>query len=163
MSKLQSLRRPADLFLTAANHLQSPLLLVLRLYFFWQLFQTGKGKLENIGKIIEFFTSLKIPLPVFNAYLVGSLECFGGLLLMVGLASRLISIPIIISMIVAFLTADSEAWSSIFSDPDKFVQSAPFPFLLMSLLILAFGPGLFSIDALIKRFIFPEQPAVSKK
>ena len=48
---------------TVANLLQSPFLLALRLYFFWQLFQTGQGKLSNIGKIIDFFTSLGIPAP----------------------------------------------------------------------------------------------------
>ena len=41
--------------------------------------------------------------------------------------------------------------TSIFSDPDKFVAAAPFPFLLTALLVLAFGPGALSIDALIKR------------
>jgi hypothetical protein len=29
----------------------------LRIYFFWQLFLTGKGKLSNIGKVSEFFRS----------------------------------------------------------------------------------------------------------
>jgi len=47
----------------------------LRLYFFWQLFLTGQGKLANIGKVSEFFASLGIPLPTLNAYFIGSLEC----------------------------------------------------------------------------------------
>ena len=47
-----------------------------------------KGKLSNIGKISEFFASLGIPLPTLNAYFIGSLECFGSLLIIVGLASR---------------------------------------------------------------------------
>ena len=47
--------RAYELFVTVANFLQSPFLLALRLYFFWQLFQTGQGKLSNIGKIIQFF------------------------------------------------------------------------------------------------------------
>jgi DoxX len=54
-------------------------------YFFWQLFPTGQGKLTNIGKVSEFFTSLGIPLPTLNAYFIGSLECFGSLLLIIGL------------------------------------------------------------------------------
>ena len=147
------LRRGYELLVTVANFLQSPLLLALRVYFFWQLFLTGKGKLSNLGKVIEFFTSLGIPAPVINAYFVSSLECFGGLLLIIGLATRPIALMIVISMSVAYLTADLEAVTSIFSDFDKFVKADPFPFLLVALMVLAFGPGLFSIDALLKRVV----------
>ena len=85
---LHLLRRGYELLVTVANLLQAPLLLVLRVYFFWQLFEAGKGKLSDIGKIIGYFTNLGIPAPAANAYFVSSLECFGGLLLVVGLASR---------------------------------------------------------------------------
>jgi uncharacterized membrane protein YphA (DoxX/SURF4 family) len=53
-------------------------------------------------------------------------------------------------MIVAYLTADFETVSGIFSDPDKFVKADPFPFLLTALIVFAFGPGRFSVDALLK-------------
>jgi putative oxidoreductase len=150
---LHLIRRAYELFVTAANFLQSPLLLVLRVYFFWQLYLTGKGKLSNIGKVIDFFTSLGIPAPALNAYFVSSLECFGGLLLIIGLASRPIALMVLISMSVAYLTADLEAVQSIFSDYDKFVKADPFPFLLTALIILAFGPGLLSVDAILKRAV----------
>jgi putative oxidoreductase len=150
---LHLIRRAYELFVTAANFLQSPLLLVLRVYFCWQLYLTGKGKLSNIGKVIDFFTSLGIPAPALNAYFVSSLECFGGLLLIIGLASRPIAFMVLISMSVAYLTADLEAVQSIFSDYDKFVKADPFPFLLTALIILAFGPGLLSIDAILKRAV----------
>src|SRR5258708_33196461 len=54
------LRRSYELLIASGAALQSPFLLVLRLYFFWQLFLTGKGKLANIGKVSEFFASLGI-------------------------------------------------------------------------------------------------------
>jgi putative oxidoreductase len=145
--------RAYELLVTGTNLLQSPLLLALRVYFFWQLFLTGKGKLSNIGKVSEFFTSLSIPLPTLNAYFIGSLECFGGLLLIIGLASRPLAFLIVISMTVAYLAADFEAVSNIFSDPDKFVKADPFPFLLTALIVLVFGPGSFSIDALLKQIL----------
>ena len=148
---LHFLRRAYELLVTVANFLQSPLLLALRIYFFWQLFEAGKGKLSNIGKIIDFFTSLGIPAPALNAYFVSSLECFGGLLLLVGLASRPLALMIAISMFVAYWTADREALMGVISDPDKFVKADPFPYLLTALIVLAFGPGLLSIDALLKR------------
>jgi len=151
---LSPIRRAYELLVSVANLLQSPFLLLLRLYFFWQLFETGQGKLSNIGRVIGFFRSLGIPLPKLNAYFVSSLECFGSLLLIVGLASRPIALMIVISMSVAYITADFEAVASIVSDPDKFVKADPFPFLLTALIVLIFGPGLFSIDALLKGIFY---------
>ncbi len=65
------------------------------------------------------------------------------------------------SMFVAYWTADHEALTNMFSDPDKFVQAAPFPFLLTALIVLAFGPGLLSVDALLKRVIGRKTPSAS--
>src|ERR1700738_938024 len=144
--------RAYELLVTVANLLQSPLLLALRLYFFWQLFQTGQGKLSNITKFIHFFRDLHIPAPTVNAYFVSSLECFGGLLLMVGLASRPLALMVATSMCVAYLTTEQEALMTFFSNSDKFVKADPFPYLLTALIVLAFGPGLFSIDALLNRW-----------
>src|SRR5262252_3933470 len=78
------------------------------------------------------------------------LQAGGGILLFVGLASRLIALPLAFDMMVAYLTADREALGSIFSDPGKFYNADPFTFLLASLIILAFGPGWFSLDNIIK-------------
>jgi putative oxidoreductase len=143
-------RRGHELLIASGAALQSPFLLGLRLYFFWQLFLTGQGKLANIGKVSEFFASLGIPLPTLNAYFIGSLECFGGLLLMIGLASRPLALLVLLSMSVAYVTADFGAVSRMFSDPDKFVKADPFPFLLTALIVFVFGSGRFSVDALLK-------------
>jgi putative oxidoreductase len=69
-----------------------------------------------------------------------------------------VAIPVAFTMIVAYITAVYEALTGIFSDPDKFVAAAEFPFLLAALLVLAFGPGAISIDALIKRFAARARP-----
>jgi putative oxidoreductase len=150
---LHLIRRGYELLVTVANLLQAPLLLALRIYFFWQLFEAGKGKLLNLGKIIGFFTSLGIPAPALNAYFVSCLECFGGLLLIIGLASRPIALMVSVSMFVAYWTADHEALTSVINDPDKFTKADPFPYLLTALIVLAFGPGLLSVDALLKRVV----------
>jgi putative oxidoreductase len=133
------------------DKLRSPLLLVLRLMFGWELFQTGKGKLQNIDRFTEFLAHLHIPMPAANAHFVASLECVGGLLLLLGLFSRLIAIPLTINFIVAYITADHEALVGFFKDQDAFTSAAPFLYLLVSLIILAFGPGFFSLDELIRR------------
>jgi putative oxidoreductase len=70
---------------------------------------------------------------------------------MIGLGSRLIALPLVIDMIVAYMTADREALLSMISNPDKFIAAAPFSFLLASLTILVFGAGTFSADALFTR------------
>jgi putative oxidoreductase len=136
-------------FLRIANSLQSPVLLLVRLYWGWQFFDTGRGKFTDISKVVDYFTSLGVPAPGLNAHFIAILECAGGILLILGLASRLIALPLLIDMIMAYVIADREALGSIFSDPEKFYNAAPFTFLLASLLILVFGPGKFSVDTLI--------------
>jgi len=139
------------LLIRVASSLQSPFLLIVRLYWGWSFFQTGKGKLSDLSQPSEFFASLHIPFPAFNAALVATTECVGGLLLLVGLASRLISLPLTFLLCIAYLTADNEALRSIFSDPDKFLSATPFQFLFAVLLVLIFGPGAFSVDHLLKK------------
>jgi hypothetical protein len=56
------------------SSLQSPFLLAVRLYWGWQLIETGWGKLTDIGKVIGFFSQLGIPAPALNAYFVSALE-----------------------------------------------------------------------------------------
>ncbi|MBI4904023.1 MAG: DoxX family protein [Acidobacteria bacterium] len=130
----------------AAIALQSPFLLLVRLYWGWQFLETGWGKLNNIPKVTVFFTTLGIPLPGINAHFVAGLEFAGGILLALGLASRLIALPLSINMLVAYIAADREALLSFFSDPDKFYAAAPYTFLVASLIILLFGPGRFAVD-----------------
>ena len=132
-----------------ASWLQSPFLLIIRLYWGWEFFQSGKGKLMDLSRPTDYFASLHIPFPAANAVIAGTTECVGGLLLLVGLASRLISIPLTILLIVAYLTADSDALHAIFSDPDKFLGATEFQFLFATLIVLVFGPGFFSLDTLL--------------
>jgi putative oxidoreductase len=146
-------------FLRLANLGQSPFLLAVRLYFGWQFYQAGAGKLADISKTVDFFTTLGIHAPEFTAHFIAWLEVSGGILLMLGLASRFIAVPLIIDMVMAYIKADNEAWHSIFSDPDKFTAAAPYNFLFVFLLILFFGPGFFSLDTLIRWFRKKRAPA----
>jgi len=130
---------------------QAILLLVIRAYWGWEFFQTGKGKLNDLSRPTAFFTHLHIPHPHLNAIVVGSTECFGGLLLLAGLGSRFIAPVFIFEMIIAYVTADRAAAHAIFSDPDQFTSAAPFLFLYASVIVFVFGPGRLSLDALIFR------------
>ena len=58
--------------------------------------------------MIERFTSWGVPMPKVSVYVSGYTEMIGGLLLMVGLATRLVSLTLVFNFIVAFLTASKE-------------------------------------------------------
>ena len=136
---------------TKMNHLRSPFLLAIRLYWGWQFAQTGWGKMHNIAKITGFFASLNIPFPEFSAHFISGLEFFGGLLLILGIASRLTGFLLAANMLVAYWTADHDALVSVFSDPGKFYVADPYTFLFASLMVLIFGAGALSADRLIVR------------
>ena len=137
----------------AGECISSYFLLAIRLFWGYQFFITGYGKLQNIPKVAGYFQSLGIPFAEANAYTVGSIEMVGGLLLIVGLASRLISIPLICVLLTAYATAHQAALLNIFNDPDTFLSQPPFHFLMMLLVVFCFGPGKFSLDYLLERWI----------
>jgi len=146
------IRRLHAWFVQLMTYLQSPLLLVVRLYWGIQMAQTGWGKLQHLDKITGFFTSLGIPHPGPTAAFVAFVEFVGGILLAAGLFSRVTSLALAIDMIVAYIAADREALLAFFSDPGKFYNADPYTFLAASLLILIFGPGLFALDTLLVRW-----------
>ncbi len=74
-----------------------------------------------------------------------------------GIGSRLIAMLFIGDMLVAYWAADREALFSIFSSPDKFYAAAPYTFLIASLIVFIFGPGKYSIDALLARRFRPSR------
>jgi putative oxidoreductase len=148
-NRIQLIELAYGWFLRAANACQTPLLLAVRLYWGWQFWQSGWGKVMNIPRVTEYFTSLGVPAPAFNAHFIAWLEAVGGILLALGLFSRLIALPLTIDMVVAFIVGDREALGAVLSDPDKFYAAAPYTFLFASLLILFFGPGKLSLDSLI--------------
>ena len=128
------------------NCLQSPLLLLIRLFWGGCFFITGIGKFTHMQKAVQFFESLGIPFASFTAPLTATVETIGGACLILGLFSRAASIPLICTMIVAFLTAETEAVRTAFSDPQNFIHRDPFSFLFASILVFVFGPGKISFD-----------------
>ena len=141
------------LLITVASGLQSPFLLLVRLYWGFQMMQTGWGKLHNLAKFTDYFSSLGVPLPIFTAPFIVDLEFVGGILIMLGLGSRLFALLLTCDMIVAYIAGDREALFSILSDPDKFYAAAPYTFLIAFLIVLLFGPGRFSLDAVLTKHV----------
>ncbi|MCU0796042.1 MAG: DoxX family protein [Akkermansiaceae bacterium] len=127
--------------------LQSSVLLLVRVSMGWGFFLTGKGKLIHLERTTRYFDSLELPLPKLQAMLAGGTETVGGVLLIAGLGTRIISVPLAFTMGVAYLTAHrDEAFVSL----SDFTDQAPFPFLMAVLVTFAFGAGKFSIDRLLQ-------------
>ena len=147
------LRRLYESFFGVVDYLRSPFLLAVRLYWGWQLVQSGWGKLHNLDKVTDYFTSLGLPMPAQMAVIISCVELFGGIFLALGLLSRLTALVLTVNLIAAYIIGDREALLSIFSDPDKFYAAAPYTFLIASLIVLIFGPGKVALDTLLNRLL----------
>lgn len=133
-------------FFGLVSYLQSPFLLFVRLYWGWQLAQSGWGKLHHLSNVTEYFARLGLPIPAQMAVFIACVEFFGGIFLALGLVSRITSLVLTVNMTMAYVMGDREALLSLFSDPDKFIAAAPFAFLVVSLIVLIFGAGKISVD-----------------
>jgi putative oxidoreductase len=136
-------------FFTLVSYLQSPFLLLIRLYWGWQLVQSGWGKLHHLSNVGEYFATLGLPMPAQMAGFIACVEFFGGIFLALGLASRITGLVLTVNLTMAYVIGDREALFSFFSDPDKFTAAAPFAFLVVSLIVLIFGAGRISADTVI--------------
>jgi len=136
-------------FFTLVSYSKSPFLLLVRLYWGWQLAQSGWGKLHHLSSVGEYFATLGLPMPAQMAVFIACVEFFGGIFLALGLASRMTGLVLTLNLTMAYLIGDREALLSFFSDPDKFTAAAPFPFLVVALVVLIFGAGRISADTAI--------------
>jgi len=127
--------------------------------FFWE----GILKFVYVNQGVGRFTKLGMPFPVFTADFVGGLEIVGGLLLMAGFLTRLITIPFVIEMIVAMLSTKIAlylgtsplplppappkigAWAVLHEIRSEYAQ------IMVVLYLLINGPGKWSLDALLAR------------
>jgi uncharacterized membrane protein YphA (DoxX/SURF4 family) len=98
--------------------------LALRIYLAPVLMQAGYNKLAHFEDTVAWFANpdwgLGLPMPAVMAGLAAGTEFFGAILLLLGLATRLISIPLMVTMLVAAFTvhwpngwlaiADGSSW-----------------------------------------------------
>ena len=158
MSKvIAKIKRWHEQFFGLVSYLQSPFLLFVRLYWGWQLAQSGWGKLHHLSNVGEYFGTLGLPMPAQMAVFIACVEFFGGIFLALGLASRVTGLVLTVNMTMAYIIGDREALLSFFSDPDKFMAAAPFIFLMVSLIVLIFGAGKISVDAALDFFFGSEK------
>jgi len=118
---------------------------------------TGWGKVHSLDKVTAFFVQLGIPAPGLNAVVVGYSELVCGALLVIGLATRLATLPLIVSMVVALLTAKLADIHGVF----ELVGADEFTYLCVLIILLLIGPGTLSLDQLLVRSLFGEKAKVA--
>ncbi|MEO0339025.1 MAG: DoxX family protein [Bacteroidota bacterium] len=94
---------------------------------------------EQMQGYTEWLTDVGMPLPGFMAYVGKLAELVGGFMLMIGLFTKLSTIPLIATMfVVNFIMLDGN------------IRSEPFYLLLLFTCFLFIGSGKLSVDALLK-------------
>jgi putative oxidoreductase len=159
-----AVRRAAALGLRVTSALSFLAPLLTRLVIGYAFYQTGGGKLGNMEGTVEFFTGLGIPFPAANAHFIARLEYYGGMLLIVGLGTRIVAALLGSTMAVALMTADSEAFLNALKGVGDagLTDVAPVVYGLFLLWLILFGPGLASLDALVRKWIAPEPDAAKE-
>lgn len=100
------------------RHLDGLAPLAIRLYLVPVFWMAGTQKLSGIENTIEWFGNpdwgLGLPFPTLLAYMAAYTEAIGALLLLVGLATRWISIPLMVTMLVAIFAVHWDSgWAAI--------------------------------------------------
>ena len=109
------------------------------------LLRDRMGQGPQSGRLYPALQEWGIPYPAFNAALSAWTECLGGALTMVGLATRFVSVAMVINMIVAIVSVKLKNVSGL----DDFVELDE-PLYALSLVWLGFaGAGAVSLDQLI--------------
>src|SRR5271163_5221857 len=139
------MRKPIEQLLGLLNKQEWIAQLLVRLFVGYFFMETGWGKLHNLDGFAQRFAGWGIPYPHFNAALSAYTELIGGLLTMLGLGTRLVSIPMIINMLVAILKVNLMSVNGLddFSELDEPLYALVYLWLLLS------GPGWVSVDYIV--------------
>lgn len=134
-------------FINQLSKLKDFPLLLIRLVLAYGFFGPAKMKWKDISSIADWFSSMGIPAPSLSAYLAAGTEAAGVVMLALGIGTRLISIPLIITMLVAIKTVH---WTNGFEASDNGFE-IPLYYITMLITLLIFGAGSWSIDHFIDR------------
>lgn len=147
MRAMHSLRRAQRGAQYLENKLQALPPTLARLTVGYAFLTTGWGKLHNLERVTEFFSSLSIPAPAFHATFVSCIEFGCGGLLLLGLLTRVAALPLIGTMVVALLTAlwpDIDGLSGLFG-------TLEFTYIALLVWLAVRGGGPLSLDHLVLR------------
>lgn len=119
--------------------------LILRLALGITFFAHGRGKLKNPAGFAGFLKQIRVPAPLMFAWLLALLETVGPLLLVVGLATRLVALGLAIDMVVALVTVRIGK-ARFTSGPDGAGWELEFLLLAISLALVFTGAGRLALD-----------------
>ncbi|HLP12665.1 MAG TPA: DoxX family protein [Flavobacteriales bacterium] len=117
-------------------------LLAIRLLLAYEFYEPAMQKLQDFGGTVAWFDDMGMPLPAVNAFLATATETLAFILLPIGLGTRLISIPLIITMLVAIATVHGSNGFNVCDGGYKF----PVYYIIMLGVLLTRGAGMASID-----------------
>jgi putative oxidoreductase len=129
--------------------------LAVRMVVGWVFLWSGWTKLQILPRMIENFRGWGIPAPEILTPFVSGMEFVGGLLLLVGLLTRFIAVPMMAIMIVAIAAAK---WADVDSLETLLGFEEVSYFVMFAWLAIA-GPGPVSLDHLVVRRLRPDRPA----
>ena len=142
-----NLKEKYNRFVNSLQKLKDLPLFLMRIVLAVGFYGPAMMKIKNFDNIVEWFGSIGIPFPTLNAYLATGTETLGFILLFLGLGTRLISIPLIITMIVAIITVHLghgfEAGNNGFE--------IPLYYIIMLFTLLVYGSGKYSLDYLLSK------------
>ena len=121
--------------------------LVLRVVFGYFWLETGLAKVQHVDCFAERFAGWGIPFPVFSATLSAWTDLVGGALLIVGLLTRVVCVPMIVNMAVALILVVSRDLTGL----DDYVETSELTYILIFFWLLMAGPGKASLDTLLAR------------
>ena len=121
--------------------------LLFRLILAYGFYKPALAKLDDVHAIGDWFAGMGLPVPYFQAYLATGTECLGVILLTLGLGVRIISIPLIITMLVAIKTVH---WGNGFEAGQNGFEISLY-YILMLVSLICSGAGKVSVDYLIGR------------
>ena len=145
----------AALGLTTSLDWLAPLLMRIYFGYFWA--ETGWGKIHNLNAFAQRFVGWGVPYPHISAALSGYTEWIGGILLMLGLFTRLVSIPLMFNMFVALVKVKMKEVTGI----DDFAEMDEALYMFILFWLMMAGPGRISIDHLIRLALGVGRPAAS--
>ena len=120
--------------------------LILRLALGISFFGHGREKLKNPAGFAAFLRQIHVPVPKFNAWLVALLETVGALLLILGIATRILALGLAIDMVVALATVRIGK-APFTSGPKGAGWELEFLLLAGAVALLFTGAGRFGLDA----------------
>ena len=120
-------------------------LLLFRLVLAIGWYEPAMMKVKNLSGVAEWFGSMNYPLPMISAALSMVTEVSGIVLLILGLGSRVIALPMMFIMVVATFTVHI---SNGFAAGDNGFE-IPLYYFVMLLALVVYGSGKYSLDYLI--------------